>query len=112
MFIAPLAHLILSTGLAIADDHNSMVNGVFGVTALKEFLSHNSSLIELEVAIGKDTDSDWLLVKNGLELIVAKVLLLDHADVLEGNSGLIVKALIVVGNTFVGIVIIVHDSIF
>jgi len=88
-----------------------MVNGVLGVTALEEVLGHNTRLIELEVAIGVNADTYWLLVKEDLELIVGKILLLDHADILEGNTGLVVEALVMVSSILVGIVIIVHDSL-
>ena len=65
----------------------------------------------MEVTVGVDTNTDWLFVEKSFQLIVAKVLFLDHADILEGNASLIVQAVVTVGLALVWVVIVVHDTI-
>jgi hypothetical protein len=111
ILFAPVAHLFVCLGLAIADHHNTVVDLEFGVATLKEVLGHHSGLVELEVAVSVDTNTNWLLVEKSFKLIVTKVLFLDHADILEGNTSLIVKAVVTVGLALVWVVIVVHYTI-
>jgi len=111
ILFAPVAHLFFCLGLAIADNHNTVVDLEFGVATLKEVLGHHSGLVELEVAVSVDTNTNWLLVEKSFKLIVTKVLFLDHADILEGNTSLIVKAVVTVGLALVWVVIVVHYTI-
>lgn len=65
----------------------------------------------MEVTVGIDTDTYRLFVEKSFKLIVAKILFLDHADILEGNACLIVKTVVTVGLALVWVVIVMHYTI-
>jgi hypothetical protein len=65
----------------------------------------------LEVTIGIDTETNWLFVKKSFQLIVVKVFFLDHVEIFEGNSSLIIQAVVTDGLAIIWVVVVVHDAI-
>ena len=45
---------------SVTNKRDTVIHTVILRTALKSFLSHDTGLVELELGIGKDTNSHWL----------------------------------------------------
>jgi hypothetical protein len=70
-----------------------MIDRDVRVTTLQEFFSEDTVTVELKFSVGVDAYTHRLAGDDSLELLVVKVLLLDHASILEDSALLLKPAL-------------------
>lgn len=87
-----------------------MVHTVILRTALKSFLSHDSRLVELELGISIDTNTNGLLHEDGLECLVRQAFLLLHPNILKNSLFLIILTLFLACLHPVRISLVVHKT--